>query len=111
MEIVELPLDRLKQAGWNPNSMNARDLARLQESITRYGWVVPLVVRPQTDGVYEVLSGNQRLTICVADGTSMRIPRDWTDADGESPRGTTPRPFTLASLRQLMQLVDALSSR
>lgn len=63
MEIVELPLDRLKQAAWNPNSMNARDLARLQESITRYGWVVPLVVRPLENGSYEVMSGSQRLTI------------------------------------------------
>ena len=63
MEIVELPLERLQGARWNPNVMGAPGLARLQESISRYGWVVPLVVRPQTDGDYEVLSGNQRLTI------------------------------------------------
>ena len=63
MEIVELALDRLEQASWNPNSMNAIDLSRLRASITRYGWVVPLVVRPQTGGGYEILSGNQRLTI------------------------------------------------
>ena len=63
METVELPLDRLQAAGWNPNAMTAKGLARLQESISRYGWVVPLVVRPRTGGDYEVLSGNQRLTI------------------------------------------------
>ena len=43
--------------------MDAQGLARLQESIRRYGWVVPLVVRPLEKGNYEVLSGNQRLTI------------------------------------------------
>ena len=63
MEIAELPLDRLKQAAWNPNAMDAQGLARLQESIRRYGWVVPLVVRPLENGNYEVMSGNQRLTI------------------------------------------------
>lgn len=63
MEIAELPLDRLKQAAWNPNGMDAQGLARLQESIRRYGWVVPLVVRLLENGTYEVLSGNQRLTI------------------------------------------------
>ena len=63
MEIAELPLDRLKQATWNPNAMDSQGLARLQESIRRYGWVVPLVVRLLENGEYEVLSGNQRLTI------------------------------------------------
>ena len=63
METVELPLDRLQTAGWNPNAMTAKGLARLQESISRYGWVVPLVVRPLENGTYEVLSGNQRLVI------------------------------------------------
>ena len=63
MEIAELPLDRLKQAAWNPNAMDAQGLARLQESIRRYGWVVPLVVRLLENGDCEVLSGNQRLTI------------------------------------------------
>ena len=63
METVELPLDRLQAAGWNPNAMTAKGLARLQESIRRYGWVVPLVVRLLENGTHEVLSGNQRLTI------------------------------------------------
>ena len=63
MEIVELPLDRLMEAPWNPNTMDASDLTRLRESVRRYGLLVPLVVRPLEDGAYEVLSGNHRLGI------------------------------------------------
>ena len=62
MEIVELPLDRLVEAPWNPNAMDAGSLARLRESVRRYGLLVPLVVRPLDDS-YEVLSGNHRLGI------------------------------------------------
>ena len=62
MEVVELRLDRLVEAPWNPNAMDAAGQARLRESIARYGLVVPLVVRP-LDESFEVLSGNRRLAI------------------------------------------------
>ena len=41
--------------------MDEATLNRLSESLSRYGMVVPLVVRPRGGGFYEVLSGNQRL--------------------------------------------------
>ncbi len=61
MEIVELEIDQLIEAGWNPNCMDDTMLSRLGESIRRFGFVENLVVRPISDGAYEVLSGNQRL--------------------------------------------------
>jgi len=59
------------------------------------------------------MSGKQRITIRLADGTSMHIPRDWTDADGVAPDSDGGREgfFAIESLRQLINLVDALSSR
>jgi hypothetical protein len=46
------------------------------------------------------------------DGSSMRIPRAWTDADGAS---TDPQQgdviFTSGSLRELFALVEALARR
>ncbi len=63
MQIVELPLDNLKEAPWNANEMDLRMLDHLAESISRYGMVQNLVVRPLEDGTYEVLSGNQRLRV------------------------------------------------
>jgi len=61
MHIVEIDIEKLREAPWNPNQMDETNLGRLTESLSRYGLVEPLVVRPGEDSFYEVLSGNQRL--------------------------------------------------
>lgn len=61
MNVVEIPLSLVREAPWNANRMDDAMLARLGESISRYGLVQNLVVRPVDDGFYEVLSGNQRV--------------------------------------------------
>jgi ParB family chromosome partitioning protein len=63
MEIVDIMLDKLKPAPWNPNSMTPDMLVRLKASLERYGVVENMVVRALASGVYEVLSGNQRLRV------------------------------------------------
>lgn len=63
MKIVELPIRYLKEAPWNANRMNEVMLARLKESLNRYGLVSNLVVRKLSISSYEVLSGNQRLKL------------------------------------------------
>ena len=64
MNVVSLPLGKLIPAPWNPNSMGAAMLDRLTASIRGYGLLIPLVVRPIWNGRrFEVLSGNQRLTV------------------------------------------------
>jgi ParB family chromosome partitioning protein len=63
LQIVNLPLEQLKPAPWNSNQMDNRTLARLKESIQKYGIVTNLVVRRLADSSYEVLSGNQRLKL------------------------------------------------
>ena len=63
MKIVELPTTRLTGAQWNANIMDEPMLSRLRASITRFGLVGNLVVRLLPDGLYEVLSGNQRLGV------------------------------------------------
>jgi len=63
MNIVELHIKNLKEAPWNPNQMDEATLNRLSESLSRYGMVEPLVVRPREGGFHEVLSGNQRLKV------------------------------------------------
>jgi ParB family chromosome partitioning protein len=63
MEVVDIPLDKLRPVPWNPNSMTPDMLARLKASLERYGVVENLVVRPLSSGEYEVLSGNQRLKV------------------------------------------------
>jgi ParB family transcriptional regulator, chromosome partitioning protein len=61
--IVHLPSEQLREAPWNPNGMDSKLLARLKHSLQRFGLVGVLVVRPIGDGLYQVLSGNQRLQV------------------------------------------------
>ena len=73
MNVVELPITRLTGAQWNSNVMDEPMLSRLRASITRFGVVGILVVRLLPDGLYEVLSGNQRLGV-LADLGYTHVP-------------------------------------
>ncbi len=63
MKTTDIPITMINEAPWNANSMDAVAIQHLRESITTYGLVQPLVVRPIAKNRYEVLSGNQRLKI------------------------------------------------
>jgi hypothetical protein len=63
---------------------------------------------------FEVLqSGKMRITIRLKDGTSMRVPRHWTDADGDIAKSSSQHETALTneSMRRLFELVDAFSRR
>jgi DNA modification methylase len=62
-QAVEVPLERLVEADWNANRLSEKLLVKLKRSISEFGVVENLVVRPHPDGSeqLEVLSGNQRL--------------------------------------------------
>lgn len=62
MDITEIPLEQLHPAPYSPNEMDERMLRRLAASIGRFGSVLPLVVRPFSEG-FEVIGGNQRLRV------------------------------------------------
>jgi hypothetical protein len=69
---------------------------------------------PLKDQEFEVLmDGNERIVIRLEDGTSMRIPRGWTNADGTSNDGQPGRiaVFNIDSLRRLLELVEAFLQR
>ncbi len=56
--------------------------------------------------------GNKELLVQLDDGSAMKLPRAWTDADGaEIPANYQETHFTHESLRRLMALVDALKER
>ena len=63
MEIIDLPIDSIIPAPWNPNEMDPEMLSRLRHSIQRFALVVPLVVRLVGNDVYETIGGAQRLSI------------------------------------------------
>jgi ParB family chromosome partitioning protein len=62
MNVVELPIESLREAPWNANQIDVAMLQRLRSSILKYGFIQNLVVR-RIDNGYEVLSGNQRLKL------------------------------------------------
>ncbi len=63
---------------------------------------------------FDVLfEGKVNLTIKLPNGSSMRILRSWTDADGSSGRAVPSgeRVFTVDALRELLTLTAALKQR
>jgi ParB family transcriptional regulator, chromosome partitioning protein len=73
MKTVELPIQKILTAPWNANNMDIRTMQCLRESISRYGLLQPLVVRPISKSQFEVLSGNQRLKV-LRENNYKRIP-------------------------------------
>lgn len=71
MEVINIPVEQLRPAEWNPNRMETISLARLRESISRFGVVSNLVVRRISDGEFEVLSGNHRLGLLRESGETV----------------------------------------
>ena len=70
MRVIELPVDAVFEPEWNPNEMDAGMRSRLRRSIDRFGFLVPLVVRPIGKGRYETIGGAQRLSALKESGVS-----------------------------------------
>jgi hypothetical protein len=60
----------------------------------------------------EVVSGGaSAIVVRIADGTTMRIPRAWTDAEGAPAHEPAETVFSIEALRDLLRLVDAIGTR
>lgn len=70
MHVIDIPLDKLRPAPWNPNAMDGAMRHRLARSVSTYGLVIPLVVRPLGDGTFQVIAGNQRLPLLQDQGAA-----------------------------------------
>jgi ParB family chromosome partitioning protein len=63
MKIIDVPIEQIQEAAWNPNQMDEVMHSRLRRSVERFGLVVPLVVRPIGDDCYQTIGGAQRLAV------------------------------------------------
>ena len=63
MDLVQLPLECIIEADWDPNQMDDATRGHLMNSVARFGLVVPLVVRSLGDGLFETIGGAQRLSV------------------------------------------------
>lgn len=61
---VELPIDSLDDAGWNPNSMKDKEFKRLVRNIKEGGMIDPVQVVPRPDGRYVIIGGHHRRRAC-----------------------------------------------
>jgi hypothetical protein len=69
---------------------------------------------PLLDQEFDVLKADKHtLTIRLADGSALKMPRAWTDAADASSgvHAATPSVFSVISLRDLVTLVDTLRNR
>lgn len=80
MQTIDIPIDQLHEAPWNPNAMDEAMMSRLRASLQRFGLVENLVVRAIGKDRYEVLSGNQRLRV-LREGAWSEVPCVVVDVD------------------------------
>jgi hypothetical protein len=57
------------------------------------------------------VGGASAVVVRIADGTTMRIPRTWTDADGAPPHEPVESIFTAEAMSDLLRLVDVIGGR
>jgi len=82
-----------------------RRLSRTQVRVTRRH-------HPLEGQVLDVTAeGLTQIVVRVGDGTTMRLPRGWTDADGPQLAKRTEGVFTVDALRELLERVEAMCRR
>lgn len=60
-KVIEIEIERLRDFREHPFQVkDDKDMHQLKESISEYGILEPLLVRPCLDSVYEVISGHRR---------------------------------------------------
>ena len=60
-KVVEIEMERLRDFANHPFKVEAdSQMLELQDSIKKYGILNPLIVRPRSEGFYEIISGHRR---------------------------------------------------
>lgn len=60
-KIIEIEIERLKDFKEHPFQVkDDEEMRQLKDSISEYGVLNPLIVRPRPEGVYEIISGHRR---------------------------------------------------
>ncbi len=60
-KIIEIEIERLRDFKEHPFQVkDDEEMRQLKDSISEYGVLNPLIVRPRPEGVYEIISGHRR---------------------------------------------------
>jgi hypothetical protein len=57
------------------------------------------------------MAGPQKVVAKIGDGTTIRMPRAWTDIDGVPSSSASDRVFSVDAVLALIELVDVLGRR
>ena len=64
MEVIldakTVPIGSIKPNPWNPNKQSEFVFEKEKNSITQFGFVVPIIVRESSKGAYEIIDGEHR---------------------------------------------------
>ena len=65
--IQNVPVDELRPNPWNTNHVSPENESKIEESLNRYGFIRPLIVRASEDG-FEILGGQHRWQVAARMG-------------------------------------------
>ena len=85
MQIIEVPLQDLKEAEYNPRQMTEKQVKDLTESIKRFGLVDPIIANSHKGRENVVVGGHQRLKIASILGFTT-IPVVYVNLDEKKER-------------------------
>lgn len=112
LTLVEVPVSKLRPNPWNPNEQTARVSEAVRESITTFGFVDPVLVRPHPDGDgYEIVDGEHRWQAAIDNGDTevAVIVRELTDAEAKKLTIILNETRGQADVIGLATLLDSLS--
>lgn len=85
MEIVSIPIDKLKPAEYNPRQMTEKQAEDLRESIKRFGIVDPIIVNSYKGRKNRIIGGHQRYYLALEMGYD-ELPVVYVSLDEEKER-------------------------
>lgn len=65
LEVVHLDPAKVRPNPWNPNRMNAFMYGKAMESVQRYGFIVPIIVREVGYDSYQIIDGEHRFRVAM----------------------------------------------
>jgi DNA modification methylase len=85
MQVVQVKVELLKPADYNPRQMTEKQAQDLTESIRRFGLVDPIIVNSHKGRKNTVIGGHQRLQVALSEGFAT-VPVVYVDLDPKRER-------------------------
>lgn len=108
--------DNLIANDYNPNNVFSPEMRLLKLSILQDGWTLPIVVkRSENDGIFEIIDGFHRWTICktdkkIADLTDGYIPCVIIVVDGARQKASTIRYNRARGVHHVVKMADIVNA-